>query len=144
MTYQKRLFLHLHDAQPSNCCRLRGFSNLRNFIGTANFLARSVALFDNMGMKHSNYANHFQMYVDYTRSSGFSGDGHTYTNSGYQAVCVDKRPGYEASLCGAKVVNFLLLPMHAVQQSCSYQKCCLGKLQIVGSGLSKPHTSKLN
>ena len=56
----------------------------------------------------------------------------------------DERPGYEASLCGAKVVNFLLLPMHAVQQSCSYQKCCLGKLQIFGSGLSKPHTSKLN
>lgn len=61
---------------------------MRNFIGTANFLAHSVALFDHMGMKHSNYANHFQMYVDYTRSSGFSGDGHTYTNSGYQAVFI--------------------------------------------------------
>ena len=30
--------------------------------------------------------NHFPTYTDSTQSPGFSGDGHTYANSGYQAI----------------------------------------------------------
>ena len=54
---------------------------------------------------------------------------------------VDERPGFEASFCGA--INYFLLLCNS---AFSHHYCpqVLPRLQIVGAGLSKPHTSKLN
>ena len=62
-----------------NCCRLRV-----NFAMTFQLAKVRWKLPWNRCIRN-NYANHFQMYVDYTGSLGFSGDGHTCANSGYLA-----------------------------------------------------------
>ena len=55
---------------------------------------------------------------------------------------VDEQPGYEASFFYGAVNYFLLL----CNTTFSHHYCpeVLPRLQIVGAGLNKPHTSKLN